>query len=269
MPLYYRLHRLRSRPSTLEIGHFGAFDVAYRSNTTDEDILRQSLAADIFFAGVPEYVPGPHDIIIDVGAHIGIFSLLAASKVPHGCVYAIEACRESFNLLRINAALNQTRNINASHLALSDQSGTCTLHHDSGNWGHTIVRPILGQGESVTSESLPRFLASKGIARCHFLKLNCEGAEFRILLNTPPEILQRFMIILVLYHCDICPEYSERHLLAHFQASGFTTTVRNRTTSRGWIVAVNPGFAGYPQTAPGSESGQGGRGPHCSPEVTQ
>jgi FkbM family methyltransferase len=265
-------HRLRARSQptpTLALDVFDGFHIAYRKGSSDEDALRHSFGRDIFFTGVPEYIPGPHDTIIDVGAHIGTFSLLAASRVPFGHVYAIEACQESFNLLCINAALNQMTHIDASHLALSDQSATCMLHYDSGNWGHTIVRPILGRGESVTSESLPRFLASKGIARCHFLKLNCEGAEFRILLNTPPDILQRFMIILVLYHCDICPEYSEQHLLAHFQASGFTTTVRNRTTSRGWIVAVNPGFAGYPQTAPGSESGQGVQGPHCSPEVTQ
>jgi FkbM family methyltransferase len=241
----YHRRRARSQPTpVLALDVFDGFHIAYRMGTSDENVLRHSFGRDIFFVGVPEYVPGPHDTIIDVGAHIGTFSLLAASRVPFGLVYAIEACQESFNLLRINAALNQVAHIDASHLALSDQSGTCMLHYDSGNWGHTIIRPILGQGESVPSESLPGFLVSKGIERCHFLKLNCEGAEFRILLNTPPDILQRFMIVLVLYHCDICPEYSEQDLLAHFQAAGFTSSVRNRTESRGWIVAINPSFLG-------------------------
>jgi len=157
-------------------------------------------------------------------------------------VYAIEACRESFNLLRINAALNRLTNIDAAHLALSDQPGTCMLHYDSGNWGHTILRPIVGQGETVPTESLQGFLQSRDIARCHFMKLNCEGAEFRILLASPCEVLRRFGIVLTLYHCDICPEYSEQDLLAHFQAAGFTSSVRNRTESRGWIVAINPSF---------------------------
>jgi hypothetical protein len=77
--------------SAVDTGSFGGFEVAYRSRTTDEDVIAHSFDHDIFFTGVPEYRPAEDHTIIDVGAHIGIFSLLAASKVPRGKVYAIEA----------------------------------------------------------------------------------------------------------------------------------------------------------------------------------
>lgn len=80
----------------LSIGEYGAFTVAYRQGTADEDALDDSLEHDIFFPGMPEYKPQPADIIIDVGAHIGAFSLLAASKVARGRVFAIEASNETY-----------------------------------------------------------------------------------------------------------------------------------------------------------------------------
>ncbi len=223
----------------LDIGSFSGFEIAYRRGTTDEDVIAECFDHDIFFAGVPEYRPAEDHIIIDVGAHIGTFSLLAASKVPKGQVYAIEASIETFNLLRINVALNHAANIDPSHLALADNQGTCTLYYDLGHWGHTIVKPLGGHGETVSTDSLASFLKARNISRCHFMKLNCEGAEFPILLSAPVEVLQRFNMMLILYHCDLYTKYSKQDLVAHLRVSGFNTTIRETTHERGWIIARN------------------------------
>jgi FkbM family methyltransferase len=225
--------------SAVDIGSFGGFEVAYRSRTTDEDVIAHSFDHDIYFTGVPEYRPAADHTIIDVGAHIGTFSLLAASKVPRGKVYAIEASRETCNFLRINVALNHAVNIDVSHLALTDKPGTCMLHHDIGHWGHTIVTPLTGYGELVPTDSLENFLLAKNISRCHFMKLNCEGAEFPILLAAGANVLQRFDMMLVLYHCDLYTQGSEHDLMAHLRGSGFNVTIREQTQNRGWIVASN------------------------------
>src|SRR5205809_5751054 len=87
----------------LEIGHYDGFEVAYRQGTTDTVVLTHSFDHDIFFPGIPEYHCAPDHTIIDVGAHIGTFSLLASSKVPRGKVFAVEACQESAYFCRINA----------------------------------------------------------------------------------------------------------------------------------------------------------------------
>ena len=120
---------------TLSIGRFGDFNVAFRRGTADDAVIRESFDDDIFFSGVPQYQPRETDVILDIGAHIGTFSLLAASKAPKGTVHAIEASQETFNYLRINCALNPSLLIVPHHLALSDHDGEVTLHHDRGNWG--------------------------------------------------------------------------------------------------------------------------------------
>jgi FkbM family methyltransferase len=233
-------HRLFPPPPspTLALGRFGGFEVAYRQGTTDEAVIAHSFDHDIFFPGVPEYRPAPDHVILDVGAHIGTFALLAAAKVPHGKVYAVEASRESFNLLRINASLNRAHNIDATHVALSDRRGECTLYHDTGNWGHSIVAPMTGAGEAVPTETLADFFAAKHIHHCHFLKFNCEGAEFPILLATTPEVLARCGTLLVLYHGDLYGG-DEAELMNHLRQSGFAISVRNQTERRGWIIAQN------------------------------
>lgn len=231
----------RVKPSVLAIHSFGGFDVAYRKRTADEEVIAHSFDNDIFFTGTPEYRPKEGDVIIDMGAHIGTFSLLASAKVGGGQVYAIEACKETFNLLRINVALNQCSNISAHHTAMSDKEGVCTLHYDmaEGNWGHSTVKKLSEFNETVNSCTLSDFMEKNHIDICHFMKLNIEGAEFPVLLSTPKDILQRFDTLLILYHCDLWGMNTEDDLISHLESSGFSCTIRNQTENRGWIIATN------------------------------
>ena len=225
--------------STLNISSFGQFSIAYRRNTADEQVLQHSFDHDIFFDGVPEFQPAEDDVILDIGAHIGTFAVLAASKVPRGKVHAIEACEDTFNFLRVNAALNKLDNLVAHHLALSDREGTCTLYYDSGNWGHSVVSQLSASSEVVSCCSLQQFFEKNGIQKCDFIKFNCEGAEFPILLSSSGNVLTRIGMMLILYHCDLWPNNTPEDLLAYLQSKGFECVVRNRTETRGWIVATN------------------------------
>ena len=253
-PIYRRFFPLRE-DGNVRITRIGGFHIAHRGGV-DKDVLAYSFARDLFFRGVPEYRPAPDHVIIDVGAHIGTFSLLAASRVPRGRVYAIEPCERSYDLCRINALLNRADNLDVSHLALADRAGSCVLYHESGSCGHSIVDSHEGLGERVRSLTLAGFLESKAIRRCHFLKMNCEGAEFPILLSTPVDVLRRIEVMVVLYHCDKFRGATEEALVSHLKDAGFETTLRNKTGKRGWIVASSrsaqapaPGVAAPNRTA--------------------
>jgi FkbM family methyltransferase len=227
------------KPSTLAIGDFDGFHVAYRKGTADELVVRHSFDNDIFFTGVPEYRPRESDAIIEIGAHIGTFSILAATKVKRGHVYAIEASEDSANYLRINAALNHCDNLSVHQTALADKEGALELYHDTGTWGHSTVKAYSSVSETVQATTLEKFMELNHIERCDFLKLNCEGAEFPILLNTPSTVLAKIKIALVLFHCDLWMKNDEQDLIAHFAMAGFDCSIRNKTGPRGWIIAVN------------------------------
>ena len=227
---------------SIDIGSFAGYELAYRKGSVDEYVIEHSFDKDIYFPGLPEYTPAEDHVMIDVGAHIGTFALHAARKVPRGRVFAIEACRDTYCLLRINAALNRADNITAVHAALADKRGTVTLSHSAANWGHTIVADRSGgQGEVVPALTLGQFMDEHAIAHCHFMKLNCEGAEFPILLSSSPATLARFGVILALYHRDLYGDRAgENDLAEHLQAAGFRTALRHQSKNRGWLIADRP-----------------------------
>lgn len=64
----------------------------------------------------------PTDIVVDGGANIGVFSLLAARRA--GLVYAVEPNPNNFDLLSQNLLLNRATNVVPIQAALSDRVGT-------------------------------------------------------------------------------------------------------------------------------------------------
>jgi len=232
-----RAFRADDRWYRLAVEQFCGFEVAYRRGTADELVLEASFDHDPNLACVPEYRVESDHVILDIGAHIGTFALFMAARLPQGKVYAVEPQQDSFNLLRINTLLNGLGNVDASRVALTDRTGSATLYHATRNWGDTLMEGGTERGETVPTETLAEFMVRKGIERCDFAKLNCEGAEFPILLSTPPEVLRRFAFLLVRYHEDLAPGYRLRDLRDHLASSGFRTRTRQEWPGMGYLVA--------------------------------
>jgi FkbM family methyltransferase len=214
------------------------FTVAYRPDSSDVEVLSHSFENDIFLRGVPEYQPQSSDTVLDVGAHIGDFSLLMSRRVAR--VYSIEARRETFALLKTNLFVNDAANVVADHLALSDKNGFCRLYlaTEGESWGDSTTFDFNGTSESVSSVTLERYLFERNIPQVDFAKFNCEGAEFPILMSTDQLTLAKFEKMLVLYHCDLVSGADERMLHEKLQQCGFRTVTRNRSEDRGWMIAT-------------------------------
>jgi len=229
----------------LAVTTVGKFKISYRENSADEGVLKlYSFENDVYFKKVPEYHPKADHIIIDVGAHIGTFSLLAASKVTQGKVFAIEASQDTFNYLKKNIELNGFKNIIPERLALCDKSGTIRLYHDlaGGNWGDTIVKKVSESFEDCSCDTLEGFLKSHDITCCHFLKINCEGAEFGIILSTSKQTLRKIKVCHISYHSDLAEGYSEIGLMKYLQDAGFYVRKVPTGEKRGWLIAIQAGL---------------------------
>jgi FkbM family methyltransferase len=214
------------------------FSVAYRVGTADERVIDHSFGNDIYFSTVPEYKPKPDHVVLDIGAHIGTFALLAGSKVPQGRVVAVEASAETFDLLRINVALNKLNNITPLHMAVSDKIGTAYLHHDPhGNWGHSLYHNEGGGQEKVETITLGALLKKHNIERVDLVKFNCEGAEYDILLSAEPGLLSRIGFMIVLYHGGEAGKGRFDALTGKLRNAGYVLAFRKQSADRGWIVA--------------------------------
>lgn len=124
-----------------------------------------------------ERVLRPGDVVLDVGASIGVVALLAG-KI--GCrVLAIEAERMNFEQLRVNIALNELL-IEPLQIAITDHSGMGTLHvcprHRRGH--HTLAHSDAAIAtETVECATIDELLERQAIERVDLLKIDIEGAE--------------------------------------------------------------------------------------------
>jgi FkbM family methyltransferase len=125
---------------------------------------------------------GPGDIVVDVGANVGYYTLLAARSVgPTGKVYAFEPDPEAFALLEENVRLNGLTNVVTIRKALASEAGTMTLFRNPANRGdHRLYDPDGGRnGILVEVTTLDAELGDvRGIA---LVKIDTQGAECSIL----------------------------------------------------------------------------------------
>lgn len=86
---------------------------------------------------------GAGDAFVDVGAHVGYFSLLGAKRVgPTGVVFAFEPQFRMRELLTANAKLNGLENIRILPFALSNFRGKAVLHLNPFNDAGSSLRPF-------------------------------------------------------------------------------------------------------------------------------
>jgi len=70
----------------------------------------------------------PNDVVIDVGANIGFFTLISSMLVgKYGRVYAIEAHPRIYKYLQGNIALNGIENVRTFNVALGNRNGVVTF----------------------------------------------------------------------------------------------------------------------------------------------
>jgi FkbM family methyltransferase len=127
----------------------------------------------------------PGDIFVDVGAHIGYFSLLASGRVgASGGVVAIEASPANFEWLTQNIALNPgLQNIRAVNVAASDSQGTVSIYRGpEQSTGLTSILQRRGNvfEAEVTCAPLVQILTPSELRRTRLIKIDVEGAEFQV-----------------------------------------------------------------------------------------
>jgi FkbM family methyltransferase len=121
-------------------------------------------------------------VVVDVGAHIGYFALLAAQLVgERGRVFAFEPMPTTYQLLTMNIKANGLKNIIPIQKAVWNKSGTATFTIRPDSLGESFLGDHgYGKRTEVETICLDDFLADFG-SRVDFIKMDIEGAEFTAL----------------------------------------------------------------------------------------
>ena len=220
--------------------------IFFRKGTVDENVLAHSFEHDIFFPELSDLIRTPEMTIVDVGAHIGTFSVQAHLVLDRPRVFAVEPHQDTYSVLLRNLEANSLTNIVPINAAVTDANGPVKLFLAKENWEHSITQSFDSGCLEVPGITLETLLKRFHIDQCDLLKLNCEGAEFRIVMSMSPEALSRIKMMLILFHEDLVePEYDRSKLINFLQVHGFNIRTSQMRKDRGWIVAKNRLF--YPQ----------------------
>lgn len=203
------------------------------------------LVKEIVVRGVyspPGLAVEPGDVVVDVGANIGVFSIEAVRRGA-AVVHACEPGPETAEFLKRNAKENRLPQIVAHWTAVADRTGSLDLYLGPGRCsGGSRVFPTGLKPDAETVKvpavSLTELLEQNGLERVDFLKLDCEGAEGLILSSTPAGVLRRISRICMEFHDQLSP-VKHPELRRLLDAAGFTTQLKWNGRSRtGYIYAA-------------------------------
>jgi FkbM family methyltransferase len=128
----------------------------------------------------------PGGTFLDVGAHIGYFTLLAAHRVgAAGRVFAVEPNPAAFSALQSHLESNEVRNVEATMIALAEAEGTLRLYVPPAGAGRDYNVTSMPRSDwtpiDVPCRRLDDCLAEWQVERVDVMKLDVEGAEPRVL----------------------------------------------------------------------------------------
>lgn len=163
----------------------------------------QSIEMDGEYSRYFNVMPG--DIVIDIGANIGSFSVPAAFREPEAHFFAIEPMPENFRLLSDNISINKLTNIKSIFAGISDKKEGLVFYRGKGTWfasGSMYKMDAIDENkkETVQCVTIADIFTDNNLKTCDFLKMDCEGAEYKILFNCPDDIWKKIKKIALEFH---------------------------------------------------------------------
>lgn len=151
------------------------------------------------------------DVFVDVGANVGIFSVLAAKLVgPSGEVHAFEPARDAFEQLSRNMVLNGFSNVEVNRVALSDkpESRILSICEDRFSGWNSLASPIgpakgsVRETYAVNCGTLDDYVSANHLTRIDLMKIDVEGWEEFVLLGGKGLLTSSQSPVLLVEFCE-------------------------------------------------------------------
>lgn len=157
----------------------------------------------------------PGQTVIDVGAHVGFFTLKASNAVgATGKVIALEPSSNNYAFLIRNIALNKSNNITPLKLGLFKKTGQAKLYTEHGlnTGGNSLYKPTFSY-ELIPVTNFEYLLRLTKSRRINLLKMDVEGAELEILKSASKKDLKKIDCMVIEVHKDVVDVLELENLL--------------------------------------------------------
>ena len=135
------------------------------------------------------------DIVYDVGAHAGFYTLLAAELVgKNGKVFSFEPDPRNVFYLKKNVSLNKYNNIEVLETAVSGKTGIYSFNAEKDSFYSKFSKDGVLKVKTIALDDLR---SKEGILPPNVVKIDVEGAELSVLEGTA-KILKEFKPLIFL-----------------------------------------------------------------------
>jgi len=224
-PLPLLLDRANLRRRSYVLRTRDGLELEIRPQRGDRYTFYETLIRNCYLSQGQRLLPG--DTVIDIGANIGCFCVLAARAVgPTGRVIAVEPEQSTFDSLQRNVRLNRCENVDARRLAIGGTSGSVDLQISGTALFSSIYTEVGGvkaeapshatgsKVQRVPMSTLEALMDDADVDRCNYLKVDCEGAEHDIFTNMDQDTADRIdQITMEVHHVPGAEPQALRSLL--------------------------------------------------------
>ncbi len=172
------------------------------------------------YGGEGVFLPG--QTVVDLGGHIGIFTLYAARRVgPQGRVVVCEPGVENLALLRKNVELNRFGQVSIHSCAVADRAGEAYFFTAANGVDNPVTDSLIGgagrRRERVSVRTLDDILDEERLDRIDHLKIDVEGAEGLVLKGAPRSLMIASRIVIEVH----APAADPKEISATLEGLGF------------------------------------------------
>jgi FkbM family methyltransferase len=161
-------------------------------------------------------------VVYDIGAHVGYYSLLAASSVgSSGSVYAFEPLPRNIAFLEQHKQLNNMNSINIFQVAVSDKFGEANFDIGTSNFQGALTEGKDTDKLIVKTIKLDDFVSENGLKPPDVMKIDVEGAEEQVLIGAESLLISCKPIIFLSLHEHLNPGVT-RKCLDFLEAIGYS-----------------------------------------------
>ena len=185
----------------------------------------------------PDFKIRNNDIIIDVGAHIGLFTLFASQFCKEGRIFCFEPVRENYDLLVTNLQINKITNAKPFNIAISQNIGKVKIYLNEDESGHSMF--VSGtKSIQIESTSLKNIIDTNNLEKCDFLKMDCEGVEYEIIDSLPIDYFDKIKKMCIEYHFADEKPHLIQNMIKKLAALSYAISSRNISKSIGFLYGI-------------------------------
>jgi len=182
-------------------------NITYR-NDSDLSVIDEFFV-DKMYRSVEPIISATKYPILDIGAHIGVFSLFCRAFNQTAPIICIEPEPDNFKLLKQNIKTNNLSGVKIQQAAITGtEEKTTTLYLSKNSHNHSTLKSpnnlTIQQFNNSTiivpAINLERLMKENKIKKIGLLKIDIEGAEFAIFQSFDLSIFKKIQNMVIEYH---------------------------------------------------------------------